>query len=234
MWKIITFALIFISNLGLSGFALAEGDEKAPILYRPIFETQQGSANAGTAFIIKYRNQYYAISAQHLIGTAGGLKKDYNGAEMATIFKSVTLNPIFRGYNKITSKTHINIPKAEAITDATARHDVFISPLGTKIDSTPLTLSKRPPIIGEKIVLYSAVASSKSLLHTATVSEISKDRLVYSFDDKNINLRATSGAPVLNRQYQVIGINLAGGSTSDGAVAGFANPAQSIVDHLPR
>ncbi len=238
MWKIITFALICMSTLGISKLSFAEGDVKAPILYRPIFETSKGSANAGTAFIIKYKTQYYAVSAQHLIGTAGGLERDFNGTELVSIFKSVTLKPIFSGYKTIISKTLVNIPKAEAISDATARHDIFIAPLGDSIDSgidsTPLTLSNNNPKPGDKVFLYSAVANSKSLLHKATVSQKTKNMLVYIFDDKNINLRATSGAPVLNQNFQVIGINLAGGNTNDGAVIGFANPAQSIADHLPK
>ncbi|WP_144394372.1 hypothetical protein [Pleionea sediminis] len=99
--------------------ATAEGDGKAPVLYTPTFETTKGIAQAGTAFIIKFESRYYAITAQHLIGTAGGLDKDYTGKDLDSIFKSVKFTPIFNGYKVINSTEFISILNAKPISDTT-------------------------------------------------------------------------------------------------------------------
>lgn len=58
----------------LSIAPIANGDERVPTLYYPTFETSEGIVEAGTAFIVMQSEKYYAVSAQHLIGIAGGLK----------------------------------------------------------------------------------------------------------------------------------------------------------------
>jgi hypothetical protein len=216
----------------LSSLALAEEDRKPPVLYRPTFVVFDGVASAGTAFVIEHDKKYYAVTAQHLIGTAGGLNKDYLGKDMMTKFKKVTYDPVYSGYKKLTSVTFIPIKNAEPISDKTAKYDIFISPVNT-LDSMPLTLAKSSLKVGDRVMLYAIVASSEEVMHLATVTNITEDELVYVFDDKTINLRATSGAPVINAKYQVVGINLAGGEMDDGSVVGWANPHGSILKHLP-
>lgn len=213
-------------------FVYAEGDGKGPVLYTPLFEVVEGSAEAGTAFAIKHNGKYYIVSAQHLIGTAGGLTKDYLGRDMTSIFKKATFSPIYSGYKNIESSTFILIKNAEPISDSTAKNDIFIAPIES-LDSTPLTLANKRSVKGDRVTLYSRVASSDETMHKATVARSSNDELVYVYDDENINLRATSGAPILNESYQVVGINLAGGDTPDGRVVGWANPYESIISNLP-
>lgn len=225
--KIYVLVIILISSV-----ALAEGDGKAPVLYRPTFEVSDGIASAGTAFVIKHDKKYYAVSAQHLVGTAGGLEKDYLGKDMVKMFKKVNYDPVYSGYKKLTSTTFIPIKNAQPISDKTSKYDIFISPVNA-LDSTPLTLAEISPKVGDRVILYAVVSSSEDVMHTATVAKFTEDELMYIFDDKTINLRATSGAPVLNSKYQVVGINLAGGEMDDGSVVGWANPHISISKYLP-
>ncbi|MCW8880433.1 MAG: trypsin-like peptidase domain-containing protein [Kangiellaceae bacterium] len=226
------FSIFVVVSILLSSVALAEGDGKAPVLYRPTFEVSDGVASAGTAFVIKHDKKYYAVSAQHLIGTAGGLKKDYLGKDMANVFKKVTYDPVYSGYKTLSSTSFVPIENAAPLSDKTTKHDIFISQVDT-LDSTPLTLAENSPKVGDRVMLYAVVANSDEVMHSATVARVNEDEFAYIFDDKNINLRATSGAPVINSKYQVVGINLAGGETNDGKVVGWANPHISILKYLP-
>lgn len=213
---------------------IAEGDGKAPVLYVPTFNTTTGSAQAGTAFILKYGSGYYVVSAQHLIGTAGGLDKDYTGKDLDKIFKSVTLTPLYSGYDEIEIKEFVSIPNAAPITNENVVNDIFISPIKGKIKSTPLTVSNTNPKEGDRVMLYSRVVNSRDYMHPATVARANDDELIYIFDNQEINIRATSGAPIINENYQLIGINLAGGKMADGKMIGFANPVQTITNILKK
>lgn len=221
------YSFIAIALLSCSFTVLADKSENAHVLYRPTFETSEGVATAGTAFVISHQNHYFAVSAQHLIGTAGGLDRDYHGNDMGEVFKKVELEPINADGQNLKSSLFVPIENAAPISEETAKYDVFISPL-KKTDSEPFTLAKELPQIGETVFLYASVVGSEELMHPATLMAHSSDHLIYVFENKNINLRATSGAPVMNEHNEVIGINLAGGAMDDGRVIGFANPYASI------
>ncbi|WP_144394371.1 S1 family peptidase [Pleionea sediminis] len=84
------------------------------------------------------------------------------------------------------------------------------------------------------MTLYARVVNSNEYMHSATVGKVTNEQIVYIFDNADVNLRATSGAPVINQQYELIGINLAGGELGNGKIIGFANPVQSIIDNLKK
>jgi len=48
-------------------------------------------------------------------------------------------------------------------------------------------------------------------LHKAKVKSASNKMLVFEYEEKDIELTATSGAPILNSKGEVVGLNAAGG-----------------------
>ena len=200
-------------------------------VYRPMFETTQGQVDAGTAFVITHKGKQYAVSAHHLLGLAGGLDKDYLGKDMPTLFKSVTLNPVQQGHEPLTSATAVKIEQAESLTDQTLVHDIFMAEL-ENASAKPFPLAKSLPKVGEVVYVYAKLVSgSKALLHKAVVIFSDENELGYAFVEK-VNLRATSGAALLNSNHEVVGINLAGGAGENGQTIGWANPVNSIKLHL--
>lgn len=228
--KLITLSLLFSVFFTITVYA--DSKPKSPVLYRPVFKVNEHTVRAGSAFIIKHKGSHYAISAQHLIGKAGGLDKDYKGKDLVGAFKKITLSPIYTGYKSLTSFRHVAIPHADSISNKNAENDIFISPLPAVIDSTPFMLATSIAKVGDKVMLYAMVANSKELIHTATVMKSTNKELVYVFDNKQLNLSATSGAPIINQKEQVLGINLSGGKLANGYVVGMANPFVSIINNL--
>lgn len=57
--------------------------------------------------------------------------------------------------------------------------------------------------------------------------------LAYEFDDLTLQIRATSGAPVVNARGEVVGLNVAGGLV-EGRMVGHAHPVESVSAHLQR
>lgn len=228
-FKFFIIALFFIIVTGCESKSVNE----PPTLYQPSFETKAGTATAGIAFIIKHKKAHYAVSAQHLIGQAGGLDKNYKGKDLKNIFKRVTLTPINTEYSKLISNSYIDIPLAEGASEKTAKNDLFISHIESNLSSHTVKIAKRFAKPGSKVKLYAKVLNSTDTIHPAIVIKSTGDHLIYTFDN-HIELRATSGAPILNQNNEVVGIHLGGKTSKYGPTVGFANPAKSILKYLPK
>ncbi len=225
---------ILVATMLLSFVVVAESPKQGHTIYRPTFELKSEVAKAGIAFLIEENNKVYVVSAQHLIGFAGGLTKDYRGEEMKANFKAVKLEPIQLGFSSLVSKEVISIPGAKAMEGDNFTTDVFIAPITGKVDSTPFSLSKYRPSVGDKVFLFAPVGLEKEMYHPAVVVSSEEYELGYLFDNKSINLRATSGAPVLNLNHQVVGINLAGGEVPEMGVIGWSNPGMTVRKYIKK
>lgn len=221
-------SLLLIAFCFFSTITFAQSNTNKKIIYRPIFELKTEVARAGTAFLLAENNNIFIVSAQHLVGTAGGLSKDYTGKEMAAQFEAIKLEPLDSRFGSLTAKDLLSIPNAKAIEGDNFTDDIFIAPVSAEVDSEPFKLSEYRPSIDDKVFLFAQVNNQKASYHPAVVISSEEYELAYLFENKAINLRATSGAPVLNDNFKVVGINLAGGEVPEVGVVGWANPLNSI------
>lgn len=94
-----------------------------------------------------------------------------------------------------------------------------------------MTVSLDPLNPGDRVWLVSEVIGSQSLVHSATVEGIQDGWLIYRFDQP-LELRATSGAPVVDALGEVVAIN-AGGGDDNGKTFGAGTPVTKFIDRLP-
>ena len=179
-------------------------------LFRPRFGTSEGEARAGTAFAAKLKGkpETLIISVLHLFGPAGGLKTNIQADKLATAWKKLVLEDC-------KSQNHFGEIHMQPLTLAAARPHPENSELGdiaickvmdaTEIEA--LQLSQRVPANGERVWLVSKVIGSGSLIHAATVESLQNGWLLYSFDDRSINLQDSNGAPVIDRTGSVVAVN---------------------------
>ncbi|MBF5043372.1 trypsin-like peptidase domain-containing protein [Aggregicoccus sp. 17bor-14] len=108
----------------------------------------------------------------------------------------------------------------------------FIAPESAA--SRVLPLATQNPKVGDDVWLVAEVRGGRSVgthLHRARVVESKRTTLAYTFEDPTLELRATSGAPVVNAKGEVVGVNLGGGHQGD-SLYGVAHPVQSVRAHL--
>ncbi|MCH9688453.1 MAG: serine protease [Deltaproteobacteria bacterium] len=197
---------------------------------RPTFVTTDQPLSAGTAFVCEVvpGQPPLLLSAQHLFGPAGGLAREYAWSEMKTLVQGAEGYDA-HGNRVVTAGPPLTIEGAEAMSEERVDADIAAFPLLAPTRVHALPLASAMPTNGDPVWLVAEVmgAAPSTLRHRATIQEVAPTHLVYVFDDA-IELRATSGAPVINAAGQVVAINLGGGDEG-GKTFGIGNPAPSIL-----
>jgi len=198
-------------------------------LFRPTFQTIYGDTTAGTAFAVQLPGQsrMIVVTALHLLGPDGGLQGEIQPRDVGRGVKSVVLQDLFDERREVDIGAEaLIIPDAAPLGRPSKAGDIiaFWAPKEAKL--RPLQLASRAPLEGERVWLAASLeggAPATQRLHGATVAGLGPfGDYVYEFDNPQLGLRATSGAPVLNSAGEVVAINLGGGSNF-GKVFGSGN-----------
>ena len=204
-----------------------EPDEKSlRAVFRPVFETTEGEHAAGTAFVLKYKGGYYAVTAHHIFGEAGGFSREYAWDELHKLVQKVTLRSLGDEKIQYSAPLNVMIGGAKALSMWTAKHDIAVFWIPEK-PKHHLTLAEEHPKVGDYVWLYAEVGGSDALLHKAVVEQYTQDSLIYGFINKQLMLGGSSGAAMLNEKGEVVGINV-GGWEKSGRQYGEANPLISL------
>ena len=97
----------------------------------------------------------------------------------------------------------------------------------------PGRLAARRPRVGDPVWLAARHEGAKGRTAKAVVVESTAETLVYRYEDPERPVRYSSGAPVLDREGAVVGVN-AGGGWLEGRRLGHANHVESLRRHLER
>lgn len=198
-------------------------------IFKPVFHTSGGDAPAGTAFAVSIpgKERLVLLSAIHLLGPAGGLNADIPAEKIEAEVRELTLSPPFgRGEISLPARA-ITIPGASPKRSTPGPGDVvafWLPPTGA---FEPLTLATEAPPPGTRVWLVASLlggAPASQRLHAARITaDEQTESLYYQFDESGLEMRATSGAPVVDSEGRVVAINLGGGEHK-GRQFGVGNP----------
>lgn len=195
----------------------------------PVLTVDTKSYEAGTAFVVDGPRPLL-VTAQHLFGEMGGLSEEIGWQDMPTRATSARCRQL-KGKAEWTTGPALAIAGAHPVsaTSAAEYKDIAAFPLTGRVTGLPgLTLAEKEPTTGNKVWLVAQIKGGdpEALLHRATVVGHEQGALIYAFDDKRIELQATSGAPVVDAAGKLVGINLAG--TTEGG----SSDVQGVADSL--
>lgn len=206
---------------------------------RPIFQADGQTFSAGTAFVVDLPTpspRTLLVSALHVFGPdGGGPDKQIPAAELAQRASVVECQAL--GMNETWHAGRaLTIPDARPmgsgfLKDASA---FVFNTAETAIHPTHLKLASTPPKVGDSVWLLAQVldgAPDTQLLHHAVVRLSKDDALQYEYDNAALSIQATSGAPVVNADGDVVGINL-GGGTLHGKLIGIGDSLASVRSML--
>jgi hypothetical protein len=194
----------------------------------------EGSFSAGTAFVCEYpdSSRQLLITAHHLFGPGGGLDSEIPWNQLNQVIKLTVGLSMHDASVHLVSKKALLIPGARPLDKKGLNDDIAAFELDYDKTRSTLKLSKDAPKVGERVWLYGRqIGSSFVELIPCTVINSSPKQLDYSVDRKPFELCATSGAPVLNAEGQVVAVNI-GGRQDGEKFVGLGNPSTSVLAHL--
>jgi len=232
--------LVILSILMMT--SCSSGIEKAattPILaensiLKPKFELKDKTFEAGTAFAIELEDEKVSLvlTAYHLFGESGGLEEEIPASVLPEVFKKATFK---EAYNDTPCGECEKVLKIEdADTNPNVDKDIVAIYFGEKLKANRLKLSSKLPRKGETVWLAApTMLGVEPKLHKATVKLASDKMLYFEYEEKDIILMATSGAPIVNASGEVVGLNIGGGE-QEGKTIGVANPCTSMLKMIKK
>ncbi len=207
-------------------------------LFRPTFETDLGSVTAGTAFpvLLSSSQGHVLVSALHLLGPSGGLSEDIPPEKVRTSVDSIVLSDLFEEGQLLEFKANvIEILETAPMGEVSKYGDVVVFSLPNEVDVNPFEFASSLPKINDPVWLAAQLvdgAPESKKLHRGIFLGVDEEQdLIVRFDNPKLELRATSGAPIVDSNGKVIAINL-GGWTDAGIVYGVGNPITRFLRAL--
>jgi hypothetical protein len=186
--------------------AMAQAPDVPPhSVLRPTVESVEGRFQAGTAF-----GTPYLITAHHIFGPLGGFSREYRPSELPGLIQRVLAESV----DDPTASARAAGPlvlDAHPVRGQEASSDVAAIPIEDVNKAGILRLARACPAAGETVWLLAEVwggAPRTQRLHSATVLSAGRDALLFTYDNTRLDLRATSGAPIIDSRGEVVGINV--------------------------
>ncbi|MGL4767143.1 MAG: trypsin-like peptidase domain-containing protein [Formosimonas sp.] len=230
--KYIFFLWLFLPVMAHAG----ELDANLESVCRPTFIHKNGSSHsAGTAFKVLLKDgRTLLLSANHLFGPNGGLKKTILPKDMPKKITAVHCVGLDDESKVLKAKNALYFRNVTAINAPVRLKDTvdisgFLIPTTDKRPS--LTLANTSPKKGDTVYLLAQVRGSSQYIHKAVVDGETGTLMNFIYDSSTMNLNATSGAPIVNSQGEVVGVNW-GGYSGDDKLMGISMSLKTIQQVL--
>ncbi|HWO09020.1 MAG TPA: hypothetical protein VNN80_06055 [Polyangiaceae bacterium] len=198
-------------------------------VFLPNFVTTRGPLNAGKAVPVRAPtapNGVVVLSCLHIFGPMGGLPEQLTASALPGAVQQAFLLDL--DGKKFDIGPALLVADAKPFEQQDASGDVSVFRAPAELASRALELAAGLPKKGEQVWLVSSLVSgSAELMHPARVYYAADKALSYKFDSADLELRATSGAPVVNGKGQIVALNLGGGN-NQGELFGFGIPVTSL------
>lgn len=207
---------------------------------RPSFTVDGQTYQAGTGFLVEGGGKTWIVTAHHVFGQGGGMPTDISWQDLPAKVPTLRCQPL-NGRRLWTTGAPVAIPGAAPGEHEDTLNDIaaFAIEIDAPMRPFVLKLAAQPPKPRDTVWLLASLAGGappSQMLHRATVAKVSPGGgMIFLYDNPNLEIRATSGAAILNGEGQVVGVNF-GGGPKNGRIYGFATglPALRAAIDRPR
>jgi hypothetical protein len=202
-------------------------------ILRPTFIVEGKQLRAGTAFVLMLADRPpLLVTAFHVFGRAGGYDRDLTWDQVPHLVTKAEATSVEDDRITVIAGAPLAIEGAVGMSAARVGGDVAALPVTGGSRAGSLTIATEPPAVGARVTLLAQVLGTDGFRHGATVLKVTDEAIAYRYDQP-IEIRATSGAAVVDEHGRVVAINL-GAVDRDGAVIGIGNPVRSFEPALRR
>lgn len=220
-----------------------------PFVVRPIFCSGIDSAMAGYAFVVNSQGDHSPVllTALHVMDEMIKKKgidctdknKNYTGKELPAVITEVNIYDVFADNWMMaplgSASPMLVLPDART-DDEEPYSDRDIAAFWVKDPEgmQPASLAQQVPSVGDPIWLAARSNEDPGKnLFKAVVVEITDRSMVFKYESPGEKPKYTSGAPMVNKNGEVVGIIVGGGEFNDQKL-GHANHVGNIRRHLAR
>lgn len=210
--------IVLFGLLSFNHLALAEdvSTRVSASICRPEFiHGDGGKHKAGTAFLLNYNNQQLLLTAFHLFGPSGGLLKQIGARELPLFIKEINCTQITDKGDQAPyrSSQAVVIPNATPLGQSFGYLPTLDISIFRANSPSPnfLKLAENDVKVGDDVWLVAETKGERYkgiYFHHAKVTSIENNSILnFKYDDPTIQLRASSGAPVINAKGDLVGVN---------------------------
>lgn len=212
-------------------------------IVRPEFRCGYDSYFGSHGFVVESGKGKLLITALHVLDelikklsiNATSTNEHYTGKELPKHINGINLYDVLEEkwmlYDLGTAGPMLVLPNARTEDEEPYSYrDIAAFFIKENNKIKPGRLASITPDVGEPIWL-AAKNSGNGYTRQAVVVEKTERTFIFRYKDPSIEFRMTSGAPILNKKGEVVGIN-AGGGFYKGKHFGHANHVENIYRHL--
>lgn len=214
-------------------------------LVRPEFRSKRESCFGAYAFVVESESrERFVLTALHVLDElikregidCSSKNSTYTGEELPRIVEEVRLYDAYAAKWMLSqlgvARSMLILPHARiGEEEPYSQQDIA----AFRPDPSSILfygrLAESPSGVGHPMWLAVRLPDGSSRTIAAVVVELTERTLIFRYEDAVLVPRFTSGAPLLNRQGQVVGINVGGGSVG-GYRVGHAHHVTSVRRHL--
>jgi len=218
---------------------------------RPIFTSGMDSVIGGYAFLVEAKeygtHQPLLLTALHVMDEmikkkgidCTGKNENYTGSELPAVITEASFYDLFASNWMMaplgSAAPMLVLPGARTDDEEPVSHrDIAafrVKPEDAQ-DLNPAPLASQAPAVGDPVWLAARPNDdSDQKTFKAVVVEITPRSLVFKYEDPEEKPKYSSGAPVVNKNGEVLGITVGGGEIY-GQKLGHANHVENIRRHL--
>lgn len=210
----------------------------------PVFGMADGKEYpAGSAFVVDFAGQRVIVTAHSLFGPLGGMPAQLTPEQIPAQIKEVRLVEAYTRDYVGKATTAAVVPGAHPMAKDAAG-DVSVLKLSNalsdaivanaKVSFTGRELAAADPKVGDPVWLAASLVDGPgkdARLHPGHVGMIDGSWLFFDYDETGLNLAGTVGAPIVNAEGKIVGVNI-GGGVREGKPFGSAVPLSALRTNL--
>jgi hypothetical protein len=218
-----------------------------PFVVRPIFCSGVEAAIAGYAFVVNLASGHppVLLTALHVMDEMIKKKgidctdenRNYTGKELPAVITEVNIYDVFADNWMAaplgSAGPMLVLPGARTDDEEPYSHrDIAAFWVKDPKDLQPASLAQQAPLVGDPIWLAARPNKGPGKnLFKAVVVEITPRSMVFKYEKPGEKSKYSSGAPMVNKNGEVVGI-IVGGGEFKGQKLGHANHVENIRRHL--